>query len=73
MDEDSGVGVGCRGWTDIDEKETGADMWHYTTARAWCNEQHWDSERGSGYGRVSASTGDVGHGAMADISIYYGW
>ena len=68
----NGIGVGCEGWTNLTSKTDGTYIYHYTTARAWIGSQYWDSSRQWGAGQISASTGNVGQGAISAISIYYG-
>lgn len=69
---DGWVGVGCEGWTNLISTIDGTPIYHYSNARAWLGEDYWDSGREWGTGKVYASTGDVGQGAISAISIYYG-
>jgi hypothetical protein len=68
----NGIGVGCEGWTNLTSKNDGTPIYHYSNARAWSGSQYWDSGRKWGTGKVYASTGNVGVGAISSISIYYG-
>lgn len=67
----NGIGVGCEGWTNLTDSN-GVYIYHYSNARAWKGALYWDSGRQWGSGQVYASTGNVGQGAISDISIYYG-
>ncbi|MDO5546958.1 MAG: hypothetical protein Q4F79_00550 [Eubacteriales bacterium] len=66
------VGVGVKGWTNLILKSDGTYLKHYTRVRAWIGKNHWDSEREWGKGKIYASTGNVGQGAISAKSIYYG-
>ncbi|WP_411676819.1 hypothetical protein [Caproicibacter sp.] len=71
----SGVGVGAEGWTDLDNKSDGSDVYHYSNIRVWAEEPsstYWESGRTWGYGRVQVSTGNVGQGALSTYHLYYG-
>lgn len=68
-----GVGVGAQGWTDIDSKEDGSDIYHYSNIRVYYGSQYWESGRKYGYGRVEVSTGDVGQGSLTNYRLFYGF
>lgn len=69
----NGVGVGAKGWTDIDEKSDGSDRYHYSNIRVYSGSQYWKSGREWGYGRVEVSTGNVGQSALSDYRLFYGF
>lgn len=66
------IGVGCEGWTNLTYKSDGSYVYHYTEACAWVSGDPYYSEKEWGRGKIWASTGDIGHGAISAISIYYG-
>ncbi len=70
------IGVGAKGWTNITEKSDGSYRYHYTNVACYYDSAEQDvytSGRVWGSGKVSASTGDCGRGAMHHYRIFYGW
>lgn len=69
----NGVGVGAKGWTDIDEKSDGSNRYHYSNIQVYQGTQTWESGRKWGTGRVHVTTGNVGAGALSDYRLFYGF
>ncbi|QSX05742.1 hypothetical protein JYG23_13920 [Sedimentibacter sp. zth1] len=70
------VGVGAKGWTNIVEKSDGTYRYHYTNVAVYADHDEntvYTSGREWGSGKVEASTGDLGEGAMHHYRIFYGW
>lgn len=70
------VGVGAKGWTNIVNTSDGSYRYHYTRAVVYEDSEETrlhQSSREWGEGKVYASTGDVGKGAMHHYRIFYGW
>ncbi len=73
---DGYVGVGAEGYTNIVEKKDGSYRYHYSNVVVYADSKEefaYESGREWGEGKVYASTGNVGHGAMHHHRIFYGW
>lgn len=68
----AGVPTGARGWTRLISKTTGDDIYHYSNIWVWYGENHWESGRKWGTGKVYASVYSDRDHAMTTWELFYG-